>query len=404
MSTVVHPASPVPIGCDEHALPRIARRPGPWYAVAWLPVLLLAPIVSAIQGGGPGQLLALLLLAALHLATTLMRDRPGPAWRTELLVASSTVVVAGYQVLWNEHQVFLYPLLALGMAVGIRRRWALGFVGGLAVSGAVAAGFTTGSLADALVFAVVTYMAGISAYLIDVLAETAAVLRATQRRLARAAVVEERERFSRDLHDLLGHTLSLIVVKAEAVRRFVPADPAAAAEHACGIEEIGRTALVEVRQAVVGYREATLGDELEAAGGALADAGVLVRVTADAPALPPAVDRLFAWVVREGATNILRHASARTATILVESDRGEATVEITDDGRSLTSLPAAPGSAAPGPAGQGRQQDSGRVRPGSGLSGLRERAELLGGVLAADRTEEGFRLGVSVPTGEGEAS
>ncbi|MDN5685667.1 MAG: histidine kinase [Brachybacterium sp.] len=389
MSTVVHPAPPASIPCDEHVLPLIARRPVAWYALAWLPLLLLVPIVGTIQDGHLGQLLALLLLAAAHLVTTLMRDRLGPGRRTEVLVAASTVMVAGYQVLWSEHQVFLYPLLALGMAVGIRRRTAMGFVGGLAVSGAIAAGFTTGSLADALVFAVVTYMAGISAHLIDVLAETAAALRATQRRLARTAVLEERERFSRDLHDLLGHTLSLIVVKAEAVRRFVPVDPAAAAEHAHGIEDIGRTALGEVRQAVAGYRETTLEDELEAADAALTDAGVQVEVTADAPTLPPAVDRLFAWVVREGTTNILRHARARTVTVLVESDGGEATVEITDDG------------SAHGRADPGRQQERGPARPGSGLSGLRERAELLDGVLAADRTENGFRLGVSVPTGEG---
>ena len=397
MSTVVHPSPPAPIHCDERVLPLIARRPVPWYALAWLPLLLLAPVVSAIQDGHLGQLLALLLLAAAHLVTTLARDRLGPGRRTEALVAASTVILAGYQILWNEHQVFLYPLLALGMAVGIRRRAAMGFVGGLAVSGAIAAGFTTGSLADALVFAVVTYMAGLSASLIDVLAETAAALRATQRRLADAAVVEERERFSRDLHDLLGHTLSLIVVKAEAVRRFVPADPAAAGEHARGIEDIGRTALGEVRQAVAGYRETTLEDELGAAGAALADAGVQLDVTADAPAVPPSVDRLFAWVVREGTTNILRHARARTATILVESDGGEATVEITDDGSVR-------GRGAPGSSGPGRQRERGAVRPGSGLSGLRERAELLGGVLAADRTEDGFRLGVSVPTGEGPTS
>ncbi|MGP5387105.1 sensor histidine kinase [Brachybacterium tyrofermentans] len=388
MNTLARPAPPSPVQCDDRPLPWVARRPAPGYALLWLPLLVLAPIVTALQHGHVGQLLMLLLLAALHVATVLVRYRPASRQhadlRTEMLVAAATVVVIGYQVLWNEHQVFLYPLLALGMAVGLRRRLAMGFVGGLAVSGAVAAGFTTDSLADALVFAVVTYMAGLSACLIDRFLETAAQLSSTREQLARTAVLQERERFSRDLHDLLGHTLSLIVVKAEAVRRFVPTDPDAAAEHAHSIEEIGRSALGEVRQAVVGYRETTLTDELEAAQKALDDAGMQIdiEVLTGASELPRPVDRLFAWVVREGITNILRHARARHCRILVESGGGEATLEITDDGGAVT---------AP-------------IRPGSGLTGLRERAETLGGVLVADREADGFRLGVSVPThGEGRA-
>ena len=170
--------------------------------------------------------------------------------------------------------------------------------------------------------------------------------------------------------------MSLIVVKAEAVRRFVPTDPESAADQARSIEEIGRSALGEVRQAVVGYRETSLADELDAAREALATAGLQIdiEVLAEAGELPKPVDRLFAWVVREGTTNILRHARARSSRILVESGGGEATLEITDHGDAI-SVP---------------------IRPGSGLIGLRERAEALGGVLVADREVDGFRLGVSV--------
>ncbi|MGO3503210.1 MAG: sensor histidine kinase [Brachybacterium tyrofermentans] len=384
MNTLARPMPPSSVECDERSLPWVARRPGRWYALLWLPLLLLAPVVASIQQSHVGQLLMLLLLASLHVATVLVRYRPAPRQRadqrTEALVAVSTLVLVGYQILWNEHQVFLYPLLALGMAVGLRHRLVMGFVGGLAVSGAIAAGFSSVSLADALVFAVVTYMSGLSAFLIDRLLETTAQLSATREQLARAAVLEERERFSRDLHDLLGHTLSLIVVKAEAVRRFVPTDPESAADHARSIEEIGRSALGEVRQAVVGYRETSLADELDAAREALATAGLQIdiEVLAEAGELPKPVDRLFAWVVREGTTNILRHARARSSRILVESGGGEATLEITDHGDAI-SVP---------------------IRPGSGLIGLRERAEALGGVLVADREVDGFRLGVSVPTHE----
>lgn len=388
MNTVVRPVSSS-ADCEEQVLPWAARRPGAGYAFLWLPLLVLAPIVAAVQHERIGQLLMLLLLAALHIATVLVRYRSAPREVPELrgilvsevLVAVSTLAVVGYQLLWNEHQVFLYPLLALGMAVGLRHRLVMGFVGGLAVSGAIAAGITEGSLADALVFAVVTYMAGLSTFLIDRLQEATTRLSATREQLARTAVLEERERFSRDLHDLLGHTLSLIVVKAEAVRRFVPTDPDAAAEHARSIEEIGRSALGEVRQAVVGYRETTLADEVEAAREALAAAGMQIDVVREAGDLPQPVDRLFAWVVREGITNILRHAGARRCRILVESGGGEATLEITDDGGGAVTAP---------------------IRPGSGLTGLRERAEALGGVLVVDREADGFRLGASVPTHEEE--
>ena len=396
MNTRSRPEPPPPAECDVSLLPWAARRPALGYALLWLPLLLLSPVVAAVQHGRFGQLTVLLLLAGVHVATVLVRHRTGSGHRagnpsalpadllSESLVAVSTLVVIGYQILWNEHQVFLYPLLALGMAVGIRRHLAMGVVGGLAISGGVAAGITSGDLADALLFTVVTYMAGLSAFLIDRLLETTVQLRATREQLARTAVLEERERFSRDLHDLLGHTLSLIVVKAEAVRRFVPTDPDTAAEHARSIEEIGRSALGEVRQAVVGYRETLLADELEAARTVLEDAGIRcdVETLADPGTLPRPVDRLFAWVVREGATNVLRHARARTCRILVETGGGEATLEITDDGT---------GGEDP-------------LRVGSGLTGLRERAAMLDGVLAAERLPSGFRLGVSVPLREEEES
>src|SRR5699024_2618749 len=322
----------------------------------------------------------LLLLAGLHLATVLLRHRSGAGPATEALVVLTTAVVVVYQVAWDAHQIFLYPLLALGMATGIRPRRALGVVGALAVSGAVAAGITTGSIAQALILAVLTYMAGFSAHLIGCLVETAAALAATRERRARAAAVEERERFSRGLHDLLGHTLSVIVVKAEAARRFAATVPEVAAEHAQGIEQIGRSALDQVREAVVGYRTTSLREELEEAERALRDAGVQVEIRgADVP-LPAEVERVLAWVVREGSTNVIRHADARRCRILIEAVGGEATVEITDDGAPV-----------------GRAGEPRRVRAGSGLAGLRTRIEHCGGVLVAGPDGTGFRLGASVP-------
>ena len=127
-------------------------------------------------------------------------------------------------------------------------------------------------------------------------------------------MAEERERFSRDLHDLLGHTLSVMVVKAQAVRRLVPHDPDAAAEHAADIEQIGRQALVDVRETVDAMRAPTLAEELD--GRATRPGRGRDRDRRSATAGPPTRrSEVLAWVVREGATNVLRHSGASACRI-----------------------------------------------------------------------------------------
>jgi two-component system sensor histidine kinase DesK len=200
-------------------------------------------------------------------------------------------------------------------------------------------------------------------------------LRATQAELARSAVEQERLRFSRDLHDLLGHTLSLVVVKAEVVRRLVPRDPAAAISQAADIETIGRNALAEVRQAVTGYRARTLAAELDGARTALADAGIALTVREDGGPLTPEADALFGWAVREGVTNVIRHSHARRCEIAVRLAADEATLEIRDDGV--------------GPDGTGT---------GNGLRGLSERLAAAGGELRTGGTG-GFLLTAVLPAG-----
>ncbi|WP_212825998.1 sensor histidine kinase [Catellatospora sp. TT07R-123] len=185
-------------------------------------------------------------------------------------------------------------------------------------------------------------------------------LRTTRDQLAHAAVEQERLRFARDLHDLLGHSLSVIVVKAEVVRRLAERDPAAAAREAGDIEQIGRTALTEVRQAITGYRTRAFTAELAGAGAALADAGIDTTVKTTEEALPPQLDDAFAWVVREAATNVIRHSGAGTCVIAL-SRPGQWQLEVRDDGRG--------GSADP-------------TAHGNGLRGLAERLALVGGVLA----------------------
>jgi two-component system, NarL family, sensor histidine kinase DesK len=198
-----------------------------------------------------------------------------------------------------------------------------------------------------------------------------AELREARAELAEMAVAEERLRFSRDLHDLLGHDLSLIALKAELAGKLLPGRTDAAATELEQIRELTRSALRQVREAVDGYRQPTLPSELAGARVALEAAGIELHVDAREEPLAPEVESVLAWAVREGATNVLRHSGARHAEITV----GPAGLEIVDDG---------PGNG-PAPAGHG-------------LTGLRERAQAIGGTVeAGPGPEGGFRLRVSVP-------
>ena len=220
--------------------------------------------------------------------------------------------------------------------------------------------------------------------------------------LARTAVAEERLRISRDLHDLLGHSLSLIALKSEVAGRMIESDPPRAAREIAELEAVARRSLAEVRQAVTGYRQPGLAAELAAARRMLASAGIDSRV--DAPGsydLPPEVDALLAWTVREASTNIVRHSGARHAAISVTVTGATASAELTDDGAGPPAPRGTP--AADGPHGAARDLGTtGHLgatgAPGSGLAGLAERAGRLGGTLLAGAGRHGgFRVLVTVP-------
>jgi len=201
-------------------------------------------------------------------------------------------------------------------------------------------------------------------------------LHETRRALAVAAVAEERLRFARDLHDLLGHTLSVIVVKAEAVRRLADRDPAAVASHARDIEDVGRRALAEVREAVTGYRDGDLPAEVERARQTLRAADIDVTVHDASDEVPSRAAAALAWVIREGVTNVVRHSGARHCAIAIVTADGRTTVELRDDG---------PPRSAPA--------------FGNGLRGLAERLARDGGTLDAGPVAGGFALTATVPMG-----
>ncbi|NGO70578.1 TerD family protein [Streptomyces boncukensis] len=230
-----------------------------------------------------------------------------------------------------------------------------------------------------------TFVSGMVTATVLSLFDTVRELGEARGELARTAVEQERLRFSRDLHDLLGHTMSVVVIKAEAVRRLAPRDLEAALAQAADIEAVGRQALTEIREAVTGYREGSLAAELERARSALEAAGIEPVVRQSGPPLPPQAEALLGWVVRECATNAVRHSCAARCEIEVRAGEERARLTVTDDGRG-PARPAGSGATGGGPVG------------GSGLKGLAERLAAAGGTLdSGPDGRRGFRVVAELP-------
>lgn len=370
----------------------IAAHTGLWMALVWVPILLFAPTADVVDmiatGAEPPWRIALagafIVGAAASFAVAVIigdRRREAPL-AVAALVLLAGIACAGMGAFeWAAP--FALPAIACGVV--LHRSEVLWTLIVMTVFAGALTWFVTGEPATALGTVVLVFLSGLGNFVVHRLVAVIAELDATREELARAAVVHERLRFSRDLHDLLGHTLSVVIVKAEAVRRLVHDDPDAAAGHAADIETIGRQALGDVRAAVSGYREAGLAAEIERARLGLAASGRSVDVRNDAGVLPTAIDDLFGWVVREGATNIMRHSAARHCRITVARDDGVAVIEVADDGRS-------------GPAGASDAASSAASGiDGSGLAGLRERVADVGGELHAAHAADGFHLIARVP-------
>ncbi|MGP3774071.1 sensor histidine kinase [Streptomyces sp. SDT5-1] len=218
------------------------------------------------------------------------------------------------------------------------------------------------------------------------LVRTTRELRRARAQVAQLAANEERLRLARDLHDLLGHSLSLITLKSELAGRMLPDHPDKAADQVADIEKVSRQALVDVREAVTGYRRPRLAAELAGARVALEAADIAAQVPEEVPALPEAQESALAWTLREAVTNVVRHSGARRCVVgVVRRDTLDGpVVELTveDDGG--------------GPSG---------AAPGNGLTGLAERLAAAGGTLDTGAARGGgFRLVARVPASVGSAA
>lgn len=338
--------------------------------LVWLPVLLLFPVLNlsgeTVTAVGQVVLVLALATAAVALVVTgrvlvllpvlvaliVLAAMQGEGWQTVwgVLAIVSPAVLRGWRLL------VAIAAATVGVAVSIALIEGVGDAYLLSVGGTLLSGITTTSFLR--------------------LIEAVEQLRRTREELARAAVAEERARMSRDLHDLLGHTLSVMVVKAEAVRRLAARDPEAAAAHAADIEEVGRAALADVRVAVDQMKTLSLVEELDGARRALDAAGIHVSVTAAPGEVPDVAGQALAWVVREGTTNVLRHSGAASCRFELTEDAGEFRLVVVDDGVG-------------GPRGAGERA--------GGLEGLRQRLRAVDGRLDVRPGAEGFRLEARVP-------
>jgi two-component system sensor histidine kinase DesK len=401
------------------AVSAVAHRVTPASVFLLAGSLVFIPLVSFVAIGPAGQHDGTVPWAWLAVITVLgvaLFEVGGGNWLTILAITAAAC---------GRFTASVWPASA-GAAIGV--------AAGLVM--AVREHVSEGNIATVLIL---PPLAAFFAYSAGSRMETLATLRRTRAELARIAVSEERLRIARDMHDLLGHSLSLITLKAELARRMIPTDPDRAGREMAELETVARQSLSDVREAVAGYRQPDLAAELAAARQLLTAAGVACTISApDEICLPSEVDAVLAWTVREGVTNVVRHAAASSAVITITADGSAAVAEIADNGpgrspgqqqpggrppvptvaaqdhqdgaRGSFPVPAASGPAASGTAGLPADPDApapgiARLRAtGSGLAGLGERVRELGGDLAAGRgTPRGFRLRVTLPLAAREA-
>jgi two-component system sensor histidine kinase DesK len=362
-------------------------RPGRWrwtvFGSLWL--VFLADAVHEVVTGDHspvGRGLGLAGIAVFCLAyalgpPTLIRTSD---WRRVAFTAAMFVLATALLPVTREQGLSLYVFVAVVAIMLLPTRQAILVVAGLLViSPLLWSALSDASGSPLYVDLPIATAAAAVFGLVSVIRRNAE-LREAREELAELAVSEERARFARDLHDLLGHSLTVITVKSELARRLVTRDPARAEAELADIERLSREALADVRATVAGYREVSLPAEIANARSVLAAAGVDARLPSALDDVPGEVRELFAWVVREGVTNVVRHSGARHCWITVSATA----VEVADDGRGA--------AAATG------HTDGDALPDGHGLDGLEERVEAAGGrLLAGARPGGGFVLRAELP-------
>src|ERR1700694_2117291 len=354
---------------------------GRLFMVAWL-AFYLYPIAVILSGpfssDGKALALGLLIASGAVWAWFWTRILAGPDQRFRAFAVALNALLIGSSTLMTPPK-YGTVVVCVAVMAGAAFRWRLAvpLIVVVALSGGILDVIRGVSPLQASGEVLNDVIVGLAAVAGRLLLEATRQLSLAREQIARLAVGEERLRFARDLHDLLGHSLSVIALKSELAGRLIKNTPGLAAHEVEDIENVARGALREVREAVAGYRQPTLAAELCGAHEALTAAGIEYHVHQDHAPLPPAVEAVLAWTVREGVTNVMRHSQAKRCAIRITHKDGRATVEVIDDGRG------------------------GMPQPGSGLRGLEERVRERGGTLTAEPLpHEGFRLRVTLPVSE----
>jgi two-component system sensor histidine kinase DesK len=375
---------------------RAARKSGKWpenpgpppTGFALLPWLLMGmgSFSNLLQGETPNPWiggLGLFTFNSLYIYVTFRSfvKEAREARSTKVALVLMGLVTCGLALGYGGSWLYFFPLLGLATGAVLRGPRVGQFGLGLTALAAAVSIFRAGW--DAVNVAYGTFLSTMVTAAILSLSEAVRELRAAREELARRAVEKERLRFSRDLHDLLGHTLSVIVVKSEAARRLAPRDLDAALTQITDIESVGRQALTEIREAVTGYREGSLTTELDRARSALSAASVDPVVRQSGAPLTSQNEALLGWVVREAVTNVVRHSRATRCEITVEGVRDHhVRLTVTDDG------------TGPGDPATGLAEGIG----GTGLKGLTERLAAAGGSLRAGPSPRGgFTVTAELP-------
>jgi two-component system sensor histidine kinase DesK len=353
-----------------------------WWYIIFLGALTFEPMLQAV-GAGTGvttgsQATDWLVITALTVvgAVFVIVGELGTG-RTKAIVALLFTVL-GVTTIWFISTASVFFIYAAAFTAGsssrrIARRWFIALSMLLFVLAALSPmdmPFRLGAFAAPIVL---VWLIGSSVMTEAENLREAARLRVDNLRIERLATLGERERIARDLHDLLGHTLTGIVVRAQLIRKVAPSDPERAAAEATDVEHLARDALTEVRAAVSGWRHHALDTEIDIARDVLTAAGVELLVHTDTNvSMSPAVEAAVALAVREAVTNVVRHADARVCRIGIITAGDGVRLTVADDGR---------GTGAP---------------DGSGLSGMRERITALGGHVDR-RMDGGTTLTITVP-------
>jgi two-component system sensor histidine kinase DesK len=337
--------------------------PGVWHAV----VTLLCALVSVL----------LVIRLALYPGNLAPELRPRPAWWLLLGVLAVTTSIT--RLLGGNVWIIVVMALATTTGAGLYRIKGFAPVGLITAGGAglalLSGATNSGVLLEGAAAGIAALFGAQAWRRVTLLRE----LHETRQELAKVAVVDERNRIARDLHDLLGHTLALASVKLELTERCFDKDAPRARRELADARAVVRDSLIEVREVVTGYRRPSLGNQLVSARRLLVAYGIDIRYDGEAEwELPAEVDAVLAWVLRESVTNVVKHSKATTCEITVSIDHGDkptVSVEITDDGI-------------------GRQG----TRVGGGLSGMGDRVRELGGSFETHPAEpHGFTVRTVIP-------